>query len=710
MNEKKKKLSRRDLLIIVVSVILLAVLVSVLYLAKKSSNQRAQALYNASTSGSLSGNGVSVETSSLVINEANEEGWIEYYNSGSKSEDISGDVLYLNGTPIKTYEEGTKVEPKGYLVTEIGQNPGPRNDNVIALYDKDGKEILTYSLPALKDGNSYGRTTDAGFEQTYISATKGSDNSAAKEIASNDLDFSVPGGFYDTSFVLTMNVPKDCTVYYTTDGTEPTEKSEKYEEGFEIKNRSGSDYKYALDAFAYSLSSNGYKPKSIDMGTVVRAIAVDGSGTIVAEKTESYFIGLGNNSGYRDLPVINIITDGNGMFDYFKGMYIGGRSAEDNVARGGDGTTAANYFNKWTRSAEIEFYEPQKGRTYKGSSNISMIVDNTITLNQKSILSVLGSEVNDGSALKKYVNSKNNGIAIEAYGSDNTYKIREMTFNKLIANESVGNVDMMPCLLFINGEYWGGYVLKSAEDENYISRHYGVTGKHILFSNANNRAVDFMNLEKFVEENDMSDDANYEAVSNRMDIDNFIDFLCINLYLSHGSFNRELGTSWRTEDGSGTGYADGKWRWIINDLSNTVLNDAQGNLTSYSIDTYLTSGFANDRFIQSLLMNKTFRDRLQARMTHFATDVFLPEKVEKQLQKTADLMEKMTVKTENRFYGNIDESDYEKVMDNIVYFFNKRGRFILGYTSEIVDKGGDEDVARGRVSENSVSVNEIPAE
>lgn len=703
MNEKNKKLSRKDLLIIIASLILLAVLILVIFLARKSANQKAEALYNASTSKTTSGNGVSVETNSLCLNEANEAGWIEYYNSGSKAADISGYVLYLNGTAIKTYEDGTSVKPKDHFVTEIGQNPGARNENIIALYDKDGKEKLTLTVPSLSNGNSYGRTKDAGYEQSYMSATKGEDNSKAEVVASNDLEFSVPGGFYDTAFNLSINVPKGCTVYYTTDGKAPTEKSQKYEDKIEIKNRSGSDYKYVLDSFEYPISSNGYLPKSVDMGTVVRAIAVDSAGKIVAEKSESYFIGLGNNSGYQDLPVINIVTDGDGLFDYFKGMYVAGRSSEDNVASGGDGTTAANYYNKWNRSAEIEFYEPEKGRTYKGTANLSMIVDNTITLRQKSLMGVLSSEVNDGSALKKFVNQKNNSVAIEAYGSDNTYKIRELAFNKLIANESVGSVDMMPCVLFINGEYWGGYVLKTTEDENYISKHYGINGQHVLFSNANKRAVDYMDLVKFVETNDMKNEENYAKVEERMDVDNFIDFLCINLYLSHGSFNRELGTAWRTEDASGSGYADGKWRWIINDLSNTTLNDAQGNLTTYSIDTYLTPGFANDRFIQSLFMNEKFRDRLQARMTHFATDVFLPEKVEKQLNATADLMEKLTVKTENRFYGNMQEKDYENMIDNIVYFFEKRGRFILGYTSEIVANGGNEAVAKGLVSGNSVS-------
>ena len=79
----------------------------------------------------------------------------------------------------------------------------------------------------------------------------------------------MPGGFYTDTITLTMTDKPGVDIYYTTDGSTPTTASEKYTAPVKIANRTGSGYVYA------DIVNDGYKPSGIEMGTVVRAIAVD---------------------------------------------------------------------------------------------------------------------------------------------------------------------------------------------------------------------------------------------------------------------------------------------------------------------------------------------------------------------------------------------------------------------------------------------------
>ncbi len=703
MDKKKNKLSVKDFMIIVCSMIVLAILIIVIVTANLASEEKKKSLVESVEKAAASANAVYESSSKILLNEANEKGWIELYNPENDKKDLSGYVLYMNGSPIKKYEDGEKIDANSFMVTEIGQNPGPDDNNIISLVDADGKQVFEYSLPRLSDGKSYGRYSDGGIVQGYMAESKGISNEKAEKLSSDKLEFTVPGGFYDGSFGLEFRIPEGFKAYYTVDGTEPTTKSDEYTGAIEIKNCSGSNYKYAEDALG--MDKSGYVPGSIDMGTVVRAILVDGSGNVVDEESASYFVGLKDKSSYRNLPVISIITNGDGMFDYFNGMYVAGRSQEDEVARGGSGGNSANYYNEWNRDAYIEYFEANKDLTYRGKASLSMIVDDTITLKQKSIKSSLEGTVWKGSSLLDSVSVSDNVVNICANGADNTYKVREYIIGKLLKNSNVGTVDLRPTLLFINGEYWGGYMLRAPYDETYISKHYGVKSGNIEFSARGEWNQAFNQLYDYVIENDMSVEENYEYFKSQVDISSFLDYICANVYISNASYSLYGGTAWRVVNGNGDGYEDGKWRWLMGDTANSLANKEKGVLSTYSIDSFLMKTYAKDRFFQSLLMNEEFRKSLGGAMTHLATDNFKEDKVEVTIEEVSDYLKKMAIETEERYYGNVGGQAFNDEIENINTFFENRGKFILGYTSEVVNAGGDINVVNGtdQVSENMIN-------
>ena len=283
------------------------------------------------------GSSVSGKNSSFVVcNEVNQEGWLELYNAGKQEIHMQEAAIYVNGELVKTYKDEFSIPARSLVVLEAGVKLGQEENNVISLVNGEEK-LFTMTFPKLAVQESYGRIGTGNDEMGYQTPTRGENNAQEALKTEDRLTFSVPGGFYTDTITLTMTDKPGVDIYYTTDGSTPTTASEKYTAPVKIANRSGSGYVYA------DIVNNGYKPSGIEMGTVVRAIAVDAQGNILEEKTESYFIGIANNSDLVDLPVISLSTDAANLFDYFQGIYVQGRNYEDALASGQDGLFQANY-------------------------------------------------------------------------------------------------------------------------------------------------------------------------------------------------------------------------------------------------------------------------------------------------------------------------------------------------------------------------------
>ena len=697
--KNNRKFSIRDVLIICFSIIALAVLVFILVSAGKSQKETEQKLATISKSGITASQ---TEDSGIVCNEVNAGGWIELYDSADEETDLTGAVLKLNGKEIYTFKDGTIIKKGQLLVADSGTALQQEDSNIISLYLQDGTQIFAFMFPKISEGQSYGRIADGEKETGLLSATEGKTNNSAKETAVQELTFSVPSGFYDEAFGLKLSAPDGYKIYYTTDGTAPTTSSSLYAGAIAIQNKSGSSYVYSREAFGYS-KTQGYMPTSVDMGTVVRAIMVDANGDVKEEKEQTYYVSLAQKSDYQNVPVISIVTDGSNLFDYASGIYMSGRSHEDSLVKGEDGTKSGNYYNGWKKDAQIDFFEDGKALTYQGDASLQMLIDGSITLQQKSFTTKLSVLPSEGSSLSEYVSSEKGTLDISTYGADNTYKTREYIISQLLSGRAVGTADLTPCIVFINGEYWGDYMLKKPYDAAYIEEHYGISGEKLQFAAAAGYNEDFKSLYDFVTKNDMSDTKNYAQVESRMDMQSFLDYICTNMYISNAGFSIYHGTAWRTTD-KGTGkYEDGKWRWLMGDVADTMNNTGSDGVTTYTADSFLMETFAKEPFIQSLLMNKNFCQALSDTMSQLATDTFLTDKTDPVITKASKQIQKLAVNTDDRFYGNITKNGYDSEMENISDFFANRVNYILGYTKEIAEAGGSKAAIAGSSASTDAS-------
>lgn len=692
-NSEKKGFSLKDIVVIVLCLVAMVVLVFILKESNENQQQEQEQLNEISEQiqqGGVTGtSNKDVSYAGIVINEVNQEGWIELYNSSKNEINLKNMTLYINGENVKTIEDDMVVVQGAICVIETGMELSSKAHEIVVLKDAEDNILDACLIPQLEEKESYGCATNGAVEINYQVASKGEDNLQEKCIKKDELTFSVPGGFYAGSVHLEISAPEGMDIYYTLDGSNPTIDSNKYDEAILINNRSGANYAYA------AIGSNGYKPQSIDMGTVVRAIAVDTDGMIVQEKIESYFIGLAANSDMVNIPVLSITTDPINLFDYFEGIYILGRSYEDMLAAGIENDSAANYLNNWKKPAHIEYFEANKDKTYESDVELSLLWDDNIFSRQKGFsIQALDTEISwEGSEVESYFSDKYHVLNVQTNRNDNAAKIREYLANQLLQETAVGTAELMPINVFIDGEYWGLYMLRKPYNEVDIQERYDVQEEKVIFvKNGENENWDhrylYEEFYQFMTTSDMSIDANFEHAKSMMDMQSYLDYFCANMYLANANYGVEGSCMWRTVNANGVGYADGKWRWLVGQFDHTMGCTQLGNLSTSSIDTFLQEGVVNDYIFMSLRKNEEFREMFKETMQKMQEKIFAVERVTGEMNIIAEKINKAATSTYERFTGSPAKNFYTGHINTILSFFEERGTYISVYVEEICTLGG----------------------
>ncbi len=691
-SEKEKLIHTKDIVIIVLSLIALILLIVILLISRARSRKIAESLRKDSqiTSEEVVLDHTARMENKLLITEVSADGWIEIYNEGTDEIDISGMQILVAGENVANVKDGTKIEPESYYVLQLDKLLTNEKYNTIEMIHENSmfKKAITY--PELSSGQSYGVADIKNNIWGYITPSKGTENSieGVEYVNIDGIDFSAPGGFYDDTFNLELKCDEGNKIYYTVDGTRPSTDSQLYEDYIKISNRSGSNYVYARMA----MSNSGYIPKSIDSGMIIRAILVDSAGNVKNEVVQSYFIGLSNDSSYQNIPVISIVTDPENLFDYETGIYISGKTREDALIQKIATDNAANYLNNWKKPARIEYYQATKNISYSTDAEMSVIIDSYSGSSQKGLRFKVGEDdklYSTTTDLNDYISSDGNLFLTTNY-EDNTLKVRNKIVEALSKGLSTRMQEGYPCSVFINGEYWGLYNIKVNFDQKYYLRNYGVSEEIISHVGQlyNPKHKEFLN---FIESSDLSQPENYEKVKNLMDIDNYIEYICLNIFVGNSDFSPSYGRTWRTVEDFGGEYSDGRWRFVSGDMSTTLHYSA---LETPTINTWLQPGIQGDLMFQSLLMNKEFCSSLEAKMEKLVAEDFSEENWNSEIDAIEELMVKPCLTSYARYSGGLSNNAYSASIDKIKEFLINRGDYILKYTRELTEKGGDLDKAR----------------
>ena len=557
----------------------------------------------------------------LIINEvmasnattlADEDGdfedWIELYNAGNGTVNLSGYGLSDDyHQPFRWILPDVDIQAGGFLlIWASGKNrkdpAGPLHTNF--RISRDGEEVLlTRPDGTMQDEMvptfiptdvSYGRKPDGADHWFYFEEpTPGESN--ATEGATHILDppaFSFSSGFFDDSFhvEITHDDP-GTTILYTLDGSTPRPENlggatyqyvDQYPEnpGDEVADpitRSYHTHVFDDPILVEDLSNEpdrltmipttwhaqpGYVPDDpVFKGTIVRAIAVKEGALASNEVFETYFV---SSSGHHDysLPVVSVATSESYLFDYENGIYVPGIDflnwREDNPASEADWRVPSNYHRRgveWEYPAAVMLFDKDREVVFQQNTGFRIHGGWARTLPAKSLRlyarNLYGNDVIDAEIFSGHGRQPYKRLLLRNSGQDWPRTLfRDAALQTIFEDLNFDTQAYQPTLLFINSEYWGIFNIRERYDKHYLERVYGVDGENLDII-ANHREVKegddqhYLSLMGYVEDHDLSESAHYAHVKTKMDINNFIDYHIAQIFSGNNDWPHSNMDFWR---------------------------------------------------------------------------------------------------------------------------------------------------------------------
>jgi hypothetical protein len=392
---------------------------------------------------------------------------------------------------------------------------------------------------------------------------------------------------------------------------------------------------------------------------------------------------------YKDKKVISLVSDPDGLFGD-DGIYITGseydewyKEALENTPEGDEIDTTnmpkENYMQhgiEWERLANLELFDIGEsinnqlvGIRIQGGSHRYVTALKRFSIYSRKDYS--GSKWFDTDLFEGI---KSHSIVIREGDANaiSQYLASDRLAMNIIANQSV---------LFLDGEYWYTSYIYEKLSEKYFSEHYGVNENNVIMARDGKTTTTdtdtketFEYMTKYVESHDLSDDNNYSKLTEMMDIQSYIDYWAINIYLGNMdvSENKNI-VAWKTEVKEDEQYGDSRWRWIFYDMDLALTNtradlenvETNAEVNSFSVNgKWVSNAIDEGTFWKALIVREDFCQQFVLSFMDIANTNFSLSKVEKVLEE----------------YG------YDISYDD--YFFQERPNYIFQYMAEEFDLKG----------------------
>jgi len=591
---------------------------------------------------------------------------IELYNAGDETVDLQAWSLSDKRENSVKYKiaESVVVEPGGYVVFFADNGSAARHTNFklsasgqfIGISDPNGVWVDSIVVPALETDMAYGRQIDGNMVWAFFNMpTIGSANQG--KIKLPQPEFSYDAGFYADSIDLSISVPSfpDVEIRYTVDGREPSIESPLY---------------------------SGSIPLSSTVTVKARAFAEGKDASKIAYA--SYFI----NEREFDLPVVVVSTDYNSFFHPDSGMYeFGLPDYEPEMPHYG-----ANFWDDREEPVSFELFVD--GKLVESSLAGAKIFGNySRALEQKSISINCRNEYEnaridysvfpDQENIDRYKN-----IVLRNSGNDyNETMFRDAMIQQCAKDFlDIDYQAYQPAAVFVCGRYMGIFNMREKINEHFVAAHHNVDPDDVNLLFNDYQVIEGSNAEMLLlidhlKKLDMSIDEDYNEIASQIDIDEFINYQAVEIYVRNTDWPGNNVKYWKEQD-------KGKWRWILFDTDfgfGIWGNDANHNTLEFATQEG-NIGWPNPDWstllLRKLLENKTFRNKFIQKLSFVGSVVFAPERVNYVVDSfSAQIENEMNYHVER--WDHFSDLDYWRGhIDKMKNFGNERPSYMAGYIEE----------------------------
>lgn len=480
--------------------------------------------------GCFDNTGVFISEASAVQDvKSGDNDWIELHNGSDAAVDLTGWTLSdSKNAPAKYTFSSKTIDAGGYLLVECTSNNLRQNADVapfslstggetLVLYNAQGTLVDSFDTGALGPDLTSGRIeSDTTVDRVFFSqATRGKENTADFVAGmAPQPSFSEAGLYHTEAFAVTITCDDpNAVIYYTTDGDEPTSRSNQYT-----------------------------GPVEISKNTPLRAVAI-----IPGKRTSDITTATYLFEEPHTVPVVCVTGDP----DRIKMVM-----------------TVDDMDMKVEKLATISYYEPDGTLGTTFPAGIKPKGAGTVAYAQKSLSINLRSGYGQSSVTypfwPDYEFKTFSALVVRNGGQDwGNARIRDAFANALVEGMNIDNSATRPVVVYINGKYNGLYDLGEDQNGEFLETHYGVNGDTVEFIRRNSTTIkgdndDIKRVRNFAQTKNLSDDAVFAEFSQWVDVAHFTDyFIAQTFFCNSDMFNQKY---WRTTD-----YAV-KWRPVFYDL------------------------------------------------------------------------------------------------------------------------------------------------
>ena len=530
------------------------------------------------------------------------------------------------------------------------------------------------------------------------------------EIILNDsvVAFSAASGFYDEEFPLEITSDTKDVIYYTTDGSDPRTSStrQEYSGAINIKDRSGDknvvsavepevfcgsfcEYRASQQKFISTVGTPS--DSDVDKCTIIRAASEAEDGTFSKVATSSYFIGSEEDhidgisescaASGKSLAVISISMEYDDLFSSSNGIYVKGdifEKALDDYIAGGEYIEAetarqldANYKQKgmdWERECHIDFFECSPDETVSViSQDCGIRIQGNYSRSdlQKGFRLFARTEYGDKRFRYPVFGEdavRQNGEVIDTFksivlraGGNCAFssKFNDTYWQALTKNYNYATKASRPCVVYLNGEYWGLYVLEEDFSNEYFEDHYDVPKENVVVYKGDAESLSlgykldegklpegvtdesyyFNELFDFFHSHEnLENQEDYDEFSKLVDTESVRDYFLTEIWINNKwDWPGKNWSMWKSTltDGS-TPYADGKWRFMLYDVEfGGIMGENDVYVNTIKEDNYKELGLLDMNTgnpavlcFAYLMTNETFRNDFNTRLLEETNTTF----------------------------------------------------------------------------------------
>lgn len=429
-----------------------------------------------------------------------------------------------------------------------------------------------------------------------------------------------------------------------------------YNEPFELKIKSNKEILYSLDSsipnevYDNPITVDKYLSKDVNDYPLTKSVdgilAWDKGGKVVSKSYQDYIQRPGKYNLYDKQFVLTISYDNNGVKKTRSLSYIFGEFDIPVVSLSmpydnwfGKTGIYNNIRDEYEQRCNFEYFDLEYDEYFyintqiKIGGNYTMgYPQRTLNLNfnkdeygnnQKKVNAHIFKDnktLDNSSDLVKFSRLRlhNGGNCYENYTGINDAILHEM-----MRGTNVSTTSYRPCIVYLNGEYWGLYSIREHYKKPYFSTNYGVVNDSVAIYDYKGEFVfndgddsDFENffarLNEHLDKDFRDNNVYYDFIDKYVDIDSFIDVMIAEIFVCNRDFvgNNNNLKAWRTTSVDPNNfYADGRLRFCLHDADFAFTDASYWNF----LDPNITNSYTEFKMFRKLLDNNEFKDKFYQR-------------------------------------------------------------------------------------------------